>query len=109
MTNVIPLPRPADAEPTIAELSEMVRVLAAALAKVAVNEATRDARLAAIEARLPKPAYLPRGWPTVKHAAALAAVSPSSIYRAIKRGDVLGFKLGNATVIHPDDLAKLIS
>src|SRR5271166_6993335 len=94
MANVVPLPRPADAECSDHELLRQALDAIAAL----------SARLAEFEARLPPPKFeLPRGWLAIKQASALCGVPEPTLYRWTRQGRIMSVKRGFRVFIDPAD------
>jgi hypothetical protein len=83
-------------------LAEQVLALVMPLAS---DNAALSARMVALEARLPPPRFtIPRGWIGTKDAIARSGLSRSTIYRLIKKGRVLGIKVGAVTAVDPSTL-----
>ena len=103
-SNVIPLRRPV-VEPTAGELAEQVAVLAELVIEFARDADEMRRRLADLEARTPKPRFtIPPGWIAFKTAVAESGLSRSTLYRKIRRGEVVAVKVGVVTAIDPATL-----
>jgi hypothetical protein len=90
MSTVVPLTRPAE--------PDRISVLEAQVVAL-------TARLAEFETRLPRKRFtIPHGWIGFKAAVDMSGFSRSTLYRRIKRGEVVAVKVGVLTAVDPATL-----
>lgn len=105
MAEIVAFRAPRLGEPTVAELTEQVGVLAQLVIELACQGDELRRRLAEIETRVPKPRFtIPPAWVNVKNAAALCGYAAPTVSEWARARKIVSIKIGGRRYIDPGSL-----